>query len=263
MGIRYVKKGPSYNGSRSEGKINPRKTAIIVGTLFIIATAAGIASGLFVPSLLDQDELANVWLLAAKDSQIRVGALLEFTMAVAVVAIPIWMYPILKKYNESMALGYVVARLVEGVMFTIGVISLLALLTLSRGFAMPGSPDASHFQTLGSLLLAVRSGESIFASLTFSLGSLMFYYLLYRSRLIPRWLSGWSLIGAVLFLASAFWALFGHDMRSTTYLLLNAPGGLGEMVFAVWLIVKGFDASVIASETEITGARGVKESQEE
>ena len=226
-----------------------KKSARIVGVLFIIATAAGILSGFFVPGLFGPDDLANVWLLAANENQIRIGALLEFTMAVAVAGIPIWMYPILKKHNESMALGYVGARIIEGVMFTIGVISLLALLTLSKEFVIAGTPDASYFQTLGALLLAVRSGESVFASFVFSLGSLMFYYLLYKSKLIPRWLSGWGLIGAILFLASAFLPLFGHGMRSTIYLLLNAPGAVEEMVFAVWLIVKGFNSSAIASES--------------
>ena len=69
----------------------------------------------------------------------------------------------------------------------------------------------------------------------------MFYYLLYKSELIPRWLSGWSLIGAALFLTSAFMVMFGLDSGSSLYIGLNAPGGLGEMVFAVYLIAKGFN----------------------
>ena len=229
--------------------MNPRKSARIVGVLFIIATAAPILSVAFVPSLFGPDDVANVWLLAANENQTRIGALLEFTMAVAIAAIPIWMYPILKKYNESMALGYVGARLIEGIMFTIGTISLLTLLTLSKEFIIAGAPDASYYQTLGTLVLSVRSAQSIFAQFVFSLGSLMFYYLLYKSKLIPRWLSAWGLIGATLFLASAFLLLFGFDSRSTIYLLSNALGGLGEMVFAVWLIVKGFNSSTIASES--------------
>jgi len=229
--------------------MNPRKTARIVGALFIIATAAPLLSVAFGPVIIGPEDLAKVWLLAENENQIRIGALLEFTMAVAVAAIPIWMYPILKKYNESMALGYVVGRLIEGLMFTIGVISLLTLLTLSKEFALAGAPDAAYYQTLGTAILAIRSGQSVFAQFGFSLGSVMFYYLLYKSKLIPRWLSGWSLIGAVLFLASAFLAMFGYGSESTIYLLMNAPGGVGEMVFAVWLIAKGFNPSAIASES--------------
>ena len=218
-----------------------------MGVLFIIATAAPLLSVAFVPIIFGPASLANVWLLAANENQIRIGALLEFAMAAAVAAIPICMYPILKKYNESMALGYVVGRLVEGIMFTIGAISLLALLTLSKEFALAGAPSASYYQIIATTVLAIRAGESVFAQFGFSLGSVMFYYLLYKSKLIPRWLSGWSLIGAVLFLASAFLAMFGYGSESTIYLLFNAPGGLGEMVFAVWLIVKGFNSTAIAS----------------
>ncbi len=227
--------------------MNPRKTARIVGVLFIIATAAPLLSVAFVPFLFGPADVANVWLLAANESQVRIGALLEFTMAFAVAATPICMYPILKKQNESMALGYVVGRLVEGVMFTVSVICLLTLLYLSKEYVIAGAPDAVIYQILGTTILAVRSVQSIFAQFGFSLGSLMFYYMLYKSKLVPRWLSGWSLIGAILFFASAFLPLFGDSPGSTTYLLLNAPGGVGEMVFAVWLIAKGFNQSATNS----------------
>ena len=227
--------------------MDPIKSARIVGVLFIIATAAPLLSVAFGPVIIGPEDLAKVWLLAANENQVRIGALLEFTMAVAVAAIPVWMYPILKKYNESMALWYVVGRLIEGLMFTIGVISLLTLLTLSKEFALAGAPDAAYYQILGTAILAIRSGQSVFAQFGFSLGSVMFYYILYKSKLVPRWLSGWSLIGAVLFLASAFLAMFGYGSESTVYLLMNAPGGVGEMVFAVWLIVKGFNPSAIDS----------------
>lgn len=232
--------------------MNLRTSARIVGVLFIVATAAPLLSVAFVPALFGPANLANVWLLAANESQVRIGALLEFTMAVAIAGIPIWMYPILKKQNESMALGYVVARLIEGLMFTVGVICLLTLVALSKEYALAGAPDAAYYQTLGTIVLAVRSVQSIFAQFAFGLGSLMAYYLMYKSELIPRWLSGWGLVGSLLFFASAFLPMFGYSTESTTYLLLNVPGGLEEMVFAVWLIVKGFNPSAIASEPNMT-----------
>lgn len=231
--------------------MNPRKSARIVGILFIIATAAPITSVVFVPGLFGPADVANVWLLAANESSIRIGALLEFAMAVAVAAIPIWMYPILKKYNESMALGYVVARLIEGVMFTLSVICLLTLLTLSKEYAVAAAPDAAYYQTLGTTILAVRSVQSIFAQFSFGLGSIGFYYLLFKSNLIPRWLGGWGLVGSILFFASAFLPMFGYDTGSTSYLLMNIPGALEEMVFAVWLIVKGFNPSAFASTQQM------------
>jgi hypothetical protein len=167
----------------------------------------------------------------------------------AVVGIPVVMFPILKKYNEALSLGFFSLRFIEAISTIVHSLILLTLLTLSQEFVIAGAPDASHFQTLGTLLLAVRLGEGVFAGIAFSLGSLMFYYLLYKSKLIPRWLSGWALIGAILFLASSFLPLFGYGARSMIYILLNVPGGLQEMVLAVWLIVKGFNPSAIASSS--------------
>jgi hypothetical protein len=167
---------------------------------------------------------------------------------VAVASIPIVMYPILKRLNQSMALGYVAGRLVEGIMFTIGAICMLALLSLSKGAVQTFAVDAIWNQ-LCLTLLSIRSAESIFANFSFSLGSLMFYYMLYKAKLIPRWLAGWSLIGAVLFLAAAFLVMFGVKSSSNLYISLNIPGALGEMVFALWLILKGFNPSMVLSES--------------
>ena len=224
-----------------------RKTAIIVGVFYIAATAAGILSELFLPSLDTPDYLIN---LSANENQVIIGVLLVFTMAVLIAGIAILMYPILKKQNETLALGYLVARIVESVIFTIGVISLLTLLTLSQEFVVAGVPDTSYFQTSGTLLLAEGEwGGGVFSTIVFGLSALMLNYILYRSKLIPRWLSGWGLIGATLYLASGFLPLFGHGSRSTIYILMEVPLGLQEMAFAVWLIVKGFNPAAIASRS--------------
>jgi hypothetical protein len=222
-----------------------RKTAIVVGVLFITATVAGLLSEVFGPNLDAPDYLAN---LSANGNQVLIGALLVFTMAVLIAGIPIFMYPILKKYNEALALGYVVFRTIEVVFFIVSAISLLTLLTLSQEFVIAGTPDASYFQILATLLLAVREwGGGVFSTIVFSLSALILNYVLYRSKLIPRWLSGWGLIGAIFYFLSGFLPLFGHDPRSTIYLLMEAPLGLNEMVFAIWLIVKGFNPSAIVS----------------
>jgi hypothetical protein len=225
---------------KMESKLNPRNIARIVGALFIIATAAPLLSVAFVPPIFGPESIDNVILLAADETGTRLGILLEFVMAVAVASIPIVMYPILSKQNQSMALGYVAGRLVEGIMFTVGGICMLALLSHSKGAVQTFAVDTVWTQ-ISLTLLSIRSAESVFAQFSFSLGSLMFYYLLYKSELIPRWLSGWSLIGAALFLTSAFMVMFGLDSGSSLYIGLNAPGGLGEMILAVYLIAKGFN----------------------
>ena len=127
-----------------------RKTAIIVGVFYIIAT---VASSLYVviPELIlnSPDYLVNV---SANANQAGIAALIMLMDAVAVAGIAIVIYPILKKHNETLALGYVGARIVECVLFIIVVISTLTLLTLSQEFVKAGSPDASNFQTGGTIL---------------------------------------------------------------------------------------------------------------
>jgi hypothetical protein len=220
-----------------------RKIAIIAGVLFIIGSLAGILSEVFGPNLNAQNFLA---VLSSNENKVIIQALFELLMGLAVVGIAVAVFPVLKKLNEGMALGYVVARTIEGLLFINGIISLLMLLTLSQEFSAAVNPDAAYFQTLGTLSLAVREwGGGVCSTIVFSLGSLIFYYLLYKSKLIPQWLSGWGLIGAALYLLSGFFPLFGHDSRSTIYLILEMPLAVNEMVLAAWLIFKGFNASAV------------------
>jgi hypothetical protein len=159
------------------------------------------------------------------------------------------MFPISRKHNEALALGYVVFRgALETVTYITGVISWLLLLTLSQEYVKAGAPDASYFRTLGTLLLEAGDWNHHILTIVFPLGALMFYYLLYQSKLIPRWLSGWGFIGATMLLAVGLLGMFGLVTEfSVLGILLALPIALNEMVLAVWLIVKGFNPSAIAS----------------
>ncbi len=217
-----------------------RKIARIAGALFIIATVASLLSTGITGSILDApDYLLRI---SANGNQVMVGALLAFIAAVASASIAIALYPILKKYHEGLALGAVGFRLIEGVFYIVSIIGLLLLWTLSQEFVKAGAPGASYFQTLGTLLLAVREWANFVFSLSaFSLGALMYYYVLYQSKLIPRWLSGWGLIGAAFSLSAALLMMFGLKPYSIVMIVLILPIAVQEMVLAVWLIVKGFN----------------------
>jgi hypothetical protein len=220
-----------------------RKTAIIVGALFILATVAS-SLGIFIfSSILDvPNYLISV---SANESQVIMAALFMLIDVVAVVGIAIMMYPILKKHNEALALGYVAARTIEGVLFTVYVVILLLLLPLSQEFVKAGVPDASYFQTGGTLLRAASDWAlSLGLRLAFALSALILNYLLFNSKLVPRWLSGWGFVGATLVFALLLLEFFGINLTE----ILDLPIALQEMVFALWLIVKGFNASAIASE---------------
>jgi hypothetical protein len=218
-----------------------RKTAIIVGVLFITALVSSMLSGVFLGSIDDPDYLTAV---SANENRVLIAVLFQLTLTASVVAIPIVMFPILKKHNESLALGYVVARIFEGFFDIVIAMSLLLLLTLSREFVEAGAPVDSYFQTSGALLLAAKEWTSVVENFPYGLGALIFYFSLYQSELIPRWLSGWGFVGGTLMLAMGLLRMFGYPV-----IFLAIPIILNEMVLAVWLIVKGFNSSAIASES--------------
>ena len=211
-----------------------RRAAITVGTLFIIGDIAGVLSVVVTRGLLDgPDALTKI---AANQSHLALGALFVLIMGLALAMIPVVMYPIFKKYNEVLALGTVVFRgALETVAYMGSAGIWLLLLELSREHAAVASAGAPHVQTLTGLLVATQGSVATWlTSIAFSLGSLMFYYLFYRSRLVPRWLSVWGLVGAALYLAVPLLDMFGHGFG-----VLMAPLAVAEIVLAVWLIVKG------------------------
>jgi hypothetical protein len=226
---------------------NFRKTARIVGVLFIIGTVAGILSAVVTGSILnDPDYLIKI---SANENQIIIGALLVLTMGLALAMVPVVIFPVLKKHNEVLAFGYVVFRgALETVTAIAMVITWLFLLILSREYVAAGVPDASNFQTLGAVFLKGSDSISSIGGIVFSLGALMLYYVFYQSKLIPRWISIWGFIAIILGLATCILIIFHlQSSFSTINTVMNLPILLQEMVMAIWLIVKGFNQSAIAS----------------
>ena len=212
---------------------NNRITAIIVGVLFIIGTASGILSAVFTSSILgDPDYLVQV---AANETQMITGAFFVLLMGLSLAMVPVMMFPLFKKQNEALALGAVVFRgPLEAAIYILMVVSWLLLIVVSREFA--STVDAAQYQALGAVLQQANEMINPVLEIVFSLGALMFYALFYQTRLIPRWLSGWGIIGAIVYLAAGVIALFGIEMGFLLALL-----GVQEMVMALWLIVKGFN----------------------
>jgi hypothetical protein len=223
-----------------------RETARIVGVLFIAATVTAILGMGILGSTLDApDYLVNI---SEHENQVIMAVIFELILAVSVLDIGAMMFPVLREHIESLALGYAAIRLTEAIFIMVASVSLLWLLTLSQEYAA-GATDAAYYQASGALLLALRDWAFVFGTLVFlGLGGLSLYYTLYRSRLVPRWLSGWGLIGATLIFLTGLLGFFGLSPESTTTTILAAPIALQEMVFAVWLIAKGFNPSANAKE---------------
>lgn len=224
-----------------------RKTSIIVGALYIIALTSAMFRSVLLDSILDTPGyLIN---LSSNESDVIIGVLLLIIMGAAIPSIAFAIYPIIKKQNEALALGYVGATIMESVLYIITVIAVLTLLTLSKQYGEVGVPDNTHYQILGTLLIGVRDWAfNILWPITIGLAALPFYYLLYRSKLIPRWLSNWGFIGAALSLAGGLLSFFGFiSTLSVIYNILLLQIALQEIVMAVWLITKGFNSSAVAS----------------
>ncbi len=227
-----------------------RRNARWAGVFYIMATVAPILTFPFIGFLGGgvagepiPDYLVHV---STNESQVIVGMLIELTWALSVVGIIVTLFPIFKKYNETLALGFFGLRFMEVISNMIHSILLLSLLTLSQEYATAGFPDASYFHTAGTLFLAAREWTFLIGSgIVWSLSALILNVLLYKRKLIPRWLSGWGLVGAILSFAAYLLQFFNISLTEFLYL----PIGVQEMVFAGWLIIKGIKSSTIVSET--------------
>lgn len=226
-----------------------RKIAITVGVFFIIATAAPLLSVPFLQPMSAPDYLTAI---SVNATRVTTGALLELIMAIAITGIAIALYPIIKRFNESLAVGYIGIRVTESIIFVVAaVLGLLALVSLSHEYVRAGSPDAAHFQTLGMLLVGIHDWSYVLAGkIIFTLSALMLNYILYRTKLVPRFLAVWGFLGAALLLVGGVLNTFGTlTDTSVAGNILFLPIALQEMVFAVWLIAKGFNLSASTSGT--------------
>jgi Domain of unknown function (DUF4386) len=237
------------NNERHQIMNRYRGNAIAVGLLLIACTATSILRAVPLGSMLDRSDYLNQ--LAASDSRVIWTALIEFAWAATAAGIAIGLYPVIRRHNRAMALGSVAGRVAEGVLVLIGTLSLLALLTVSQESLAPGA-DAAAFRATGDALLAVRGWAMGFVGmLPFLIAALMYYYVLYRARLVPRWLSGWGLAGAALGLVATVYSGYTQDFGfSTLSTVLFIPIGVQEMVLAVWLLAKGFNPSSVDGGAE-------------
>jgi hypothetical protein len=216
-----------------------RKTAIIVGLLFIIATVTAILTIGFLGNTLETPLNFNT--VSENEFQVVMAVLFWIILAVSVDGIGFMMYPILKKYHEGFALGYISFRIVESVCIIISSIAILSLLTISKEY-VGGTLEVIYYQPSANLLLALQNWSFEIGTLIFlGFGGLFIYYPLYELKLIPRLLTIWGLIGAACVLVYGVLSLFGLTANSVALNILAAPIAIQEMVFAVWLIVKGFN----------------------
>jgi hypothetical protein len=235
------------NTTKASPQGTNRKTAAVVGVLFILGTVPALLSlPLALNTVSAPDHLTAI---STNESQMIVFTAVKFIMGMACAGIGLALYPILKKYNESLAFVAAGFRVIEGVVDVVGALLYVVLLALSQEFVKAGAPASSYFQTADAV---INAGIGWFRDagmlLPFGIGALMYYIVFYQYRLIPRWLSVWGLVGITLTIISALLVIF-HLIPSagTTDIALNMPILPQELVLAVWLIVKGFNPSATVS----------------
>lgn len=219
------------------------RNATIAGASYLISYLGLILGGFFLSPILDApDYLASVYPNA---TAVGIGVLLESVNGIAVIGIAVMLFPVLKRYNEGIALGYLVFRSVEAMLSILGSTLALPLIELSHEFIQGGSPTGSYFETLGIFALAQRHWAMEMLTVFFILGALVFYYLLYRTEVLPRFISIWGFIASLFLIALNGLLYSGIDAGIIVNLVLALPIIANEIFLALWLIVKGFNSSAV------------------
>ena len=224
-----------------------RKTAIIAGILIIIGMIAGILS--VVPSVESSDYLTEV---SANKNQVLTGAFFQFTLVPIYIGFALILYPMIRKYNDSLSIGFVSFRIIAGIFQLIGVIILPLFILLSQEFLKSTTPDLLYFQFFGDMLKLIRDlANHVGMMLAIGLGNLILFYTFYKMKLIPQWLSCWGFIGNILAMSASFLILFRLiDVIAPQFIVLTIPLVLQEIVLAIWLIAKGFNFSIVVHNTD-------------
>ncbi len=199
---------------------------MLAGVFFILATGMGVTMAiLLAPILQGENPLPAV---AENAGTMRLSVLLNMVMAAAVVAIAVVLYPVLQRHSKTLAIGYLAARLAEGIFLALAGMAWLGL--------SPNTPALSELLMTQSTAMFTLGAE-----ITFGITALILNVLLIKAQLVPRWLSYWGLIGGGLILALGVLKTAGLPYAAVEA-AFTAPIALNEMVLAVWLIVKGFSA---------------------
>jgi Domain of unknown function (DUF4386) len=221
-----------------------RKTALVAGLLYLLTFVS-------IPTLFLYDRVLHnpdYILSAGSVTGVRWGGVLELIVALAGIGTAVALFPVVRRYHEGLALGFVATRVVEGSMIVVGVVSLLSVVALRQDRGTAAGADAAALVSTGRALVALYNGTFLLGqTLMPALNALLLGSLLYRARLVPRVLPALGLIGAPLLLASVLATILGlKETVSTWSAILTLPVAAWEFSLGLWLIFKGFTAAASA-----------------
>jgi hypothetical protein len=225
--------------------MNPQTIARVTGVLFLITYITSIPAAFFLyPPVLGNP---NYIVGGGADTSVRLGAFLEVILIISGIGTAVVVWPVLKRVNEILALGFVTARVMECVFIAVGILSLLTVVTLRQAGA--AGADASSLVTVGESLVTLHDWTFLLGP-GFMVGvgnGLILGYLMYRSRLVPRGLAMLGLIGGTLIIASGAAIVLGViEQGGAVQSIVVLPEFFWELALAIWLTVRGFNPSALA-----------------
>lgn len=226
-----------------------RTTAIATGLLFLITHVTSVGAALlYTPAQNNPDYILG----SGSEFQILLGVFLEVILALTVTGTAVALYPVVKRYNEGVALGYVGLRTLEAAVIAVGVVPLLALITLRQ--TAGADADVGTLVTVGQALVVLHNWTFLLGpGLVCGTNTVLMAYLMYKSRLVPRFIPILGLVGGPLIFAVNAGQLFGlYDQIPTSIGFVVIPIFAWEVTLALWLIVKGFRSNAATSEPEVT-----------
>ena len=226
-----------------------KRTAKLVGLLFILATATLFIGQAFYGPIIGAPNYLDI--TYPNRMAVMTGVLIEFAGVIGLIFIPILLYPFLRIYNQALAFGYISIRLFEVVLLSFAQIKKLSIIGLSQNY-LASSGDPSFFLNMGDMIQAVLywadSGGLLYI-IVFVLGATLLYYGLIRTKLIPRWISVFGLVSAVILLIASM-MFYWEYIPAETAILFMLPLALQEIIMALWMFAKGFNTSTISVNTE-------------
>ena len=231
-----------------------RAAATTAGILYITGTVAGLLSLAMIAPVRDaRDSLAYA---ADHSGAVVTGALLVLVMGLSLAFVPVVLFPVLRRVNEVLAVGYLIVRgAVETVCYVVLAISWLLLVPLAAAMSAGGGTASPAGVRVGNLVIDADATNAVL-TLVFCLGAGMFYVLLYRSRIVPRWISAWGLVAIPIYVVADLLAMYGvFDANAPAQVLMFMPMAVQEMVLAVWMIARGFRPAVGSSTSELVSGR--------
>ncbi len=223
-------------------KFTPR----LLGMMFVIVAVASALSGLMFSSLIESDNISNSMINISDDpTKMMMSIVGELITAIGIVLLALLLYITLKKQNKIIALWAFGLWIAEAIILAVSRISAFRLLYTSQEYVKAGAPDSSYFQTLGSLFYeSAQFGYGVLM-VFYCLGGILFYYLILKSKYVPKVFPLWGIIVASLGFFGILFALFGYDVPMYVFL----PILPFELAIGVWLMVKGFRPEEIKSKS--------------